>query len=54
MEKWKIPVEIDLAKIAVVGGMALSVWLASVCGEGETLFLIIPAGIAYLFKGGAK
>ena len=45
----KIAVEIDLAKIAVIAGMALSVWLASVCGEGETLFLIIPAGLAYIF-----
>lgn len=45
----KIAVEIDVAKVLVVAGMALSVMLASVCGEGETLFLIIPAGLAYLF-----
>ena len=45
----KIAVEIDFGKLLVVAGMALSVWLASVCGEGETLFLIVPAGLAYLF-----
>lgn len=50
----KIAVKIDMAKIAVMAGMAISVLLASICGEGETLFLIIPAGIAFLFKGGAK
>lgn len=45
----KIAVEIDFGKVLVVAGMAVSVWLASICGEGETLFLIIPAGFAYLF-----
>lgn len=45
----KVAVEIDLGKVLVVAGMAVSVWLASICGEGETLFLIIPAGLAYLF-----
>lgn len=45
----KVAVEIDLGKVLVVAGMAVSVWLASICGEGETLFLIIPACLAYLF-----
>lgn len=49
MNDWKVAVELDLKKIVVIGGIALCVWLASICGEGETLFLIIPAGLAYLF-----
>lgn len=49
MNKYKIAIEIDIMKLLVVAGMAVSVWLASICGEGETLFLIIPAGLAYLF-----
>lgn len=47
----KIAVEIDLMKLVVIAGMALSTWLASICGEGETLLIIIPAGIAYLVGG---
>ena len=49
MKDWKIAVEIDLGKVLAVVGMAVSVWLASICGEGEALLIIIPAGIAYLF-----
>ena len=50
---WKIAVEIDLKKIAVVAMMVLCTWLACKCGEGETLLFIIPAGLAYL-TGGIK
>ena len=53
MRDGKIAVEIDLKKIAVVAGMVLCTWLAGQCGEGETLLLIIPAGLAYL-TGGIK
>lgn len=48
MRDGKIAIEIDLKKLAVIAGMALSVWLSGVCGEGEVLLLIIPAGVAYV------
>lgn len=48
MRDGKIAIEIDLKKLAVIAGMVLSVWLSSVCGEGEVLLLIIPAGVAYV------
>lgn len=44
----KIAIEIDLKKLLILVGMALSIWMASICGEGETLLIIIPAGIAGL------
>lgn len=44
----KIAVEIDFGKVLVVAGMTLCTWLASLCGEGEVLFFIYPAGIGYL------
>lgn len=50
MDKWKIAIEINLMKLLIVAGMALCTWMAIVCGEGETLLIIIPAGIAYLFR----
>ena len=48
MRAGKIAIEINLKKLAVIAGMVLSVWLSGVCGEGEVLLLIIPAGISYL------
>lgn len=52
MRDGKIAIEIDLKKIMVIAGMVLSTWLASVCGQGEALMIIIPAGLAYLAGGG--
>lgn len=49
MKDWKVAIEIDFRKVLAVAGMALSVWLASICGEGETLLIIIPAGLACMF-----
>lgn len=48
MRDGKIAIEINLKKLAIIAGMVLSVWLSGVCGEGEVLLLIIPAGISYL------
>jgi len=48
MRDGKIAVEIDLKKIGVVALMAVATWLGIKCGEGETLLLIIPAGVAYV------
>lgn len=54
MRDGKIAIEINLKKLAVIAGMVLSVWLSSVCGEGEVLMLIIPAGISYLVSKEAR
>lgn len=48
MRDGKIAIEINLKKLAVIAGMVLAVWLSGVCGEGEVLLLIIPAGISCL------
>lgn len=45
----KIAIEIDVGKLLAVVVMAICVWLASICGEGETLLFIIPAGLYYIF-----
>lgn len=50
MNRWKIAVEIDLGKLLIVAGMALSIWLSTLCGDGTVLVLLIPAGIYGLFK----
>lgn len=49
MKDGKIAVEIDLHKIGWMALMALCTWLAVKCGEGETLLIIIPAGLAAIF-----
>lgn len=53
MRDGKVAVEIDLKKIGAVALMVAATWLGVKCGEGETLLLIIPAGLAYL-TGGIK
>ena len=50
MNNWKFAVEIDLKKLLIAGVMALSVWLACKIGVGESLLVIIPAGIYGLFS----
>lgn len=49
MKDYKIAVEIDLSKIAAVVGMAVCTWLSCICGEGEVLFLVLPAGLSMIF-----
>ena len=44
----KIAVEIDLGKVLAVLAMVLCVWLSILCGQGEVLFLIVPATICYV------
>lgn len=48
MRDGKIAIEIDLKKLGIIAGMALATYLGIVSGEGETLLLIIPAGVACL------
>lgn len=50
MNRWKIAIEINLMKLLIVAGMALSVWLSTICGDGTVLVLLIPAGIYGLFS----
>ena len=50
MNRWKIAIEINLMKLLIVAGMALSVWLSTICGDGTVLALLIPAGIYGLFS----
>ena len=45
MGKYTVTIEVNLKKLAIIAGMVLSVWLSGVCGEGEVLLLIIPAGL---------
>lgn len=46
----KITVEINLAKVLIVAGMALCTWLSTIIGDGTVLVLLIPAGIYGLFS----
>jgi len=46
----KIAVEINITKLMIVAGMALSVWLSTICGDGTVLVLLIPSGIYGLFS----
>lgn len=51
MRDGKIAIEIDLKKLAIVAGMTLATYLGIISGEGETLLLIIPAGLYWIVKG---
>ena len=46
----KIAVEINLANVLIVAGMALCTWVACKTGMGDALLFIIPAGIYGLFS----
>lgn len=46
----KVAIEINVTKLLIVAGMALSVWLSTICGDGTVLVLLIPAGIYGLFS----
>lgn len=46
----KVAVEIDLGKLLIVAGMALSTWLSILAKDGTVLVLLIPAGIYGLFS----
>lgn len=48
----KIAVEIDLKKLLILGGMAVSTWLSINIGCADALVMIVPAGIATLFERG--
>ena len=48
----KIAVEIDIRKLLILAGMALSTMLAIKIGCADALVMIVPAGIATLFERG--
>ena len=48
-ELMKVAIEIDLKKLAVIGVMAASTWIACKTGMGDALLFIIPGGLAILF-----
>lgn len=49
MRDGKIAIEIDLKKLAVIGVMVASTWIACKTGMGDALLFIIPGGLALLF-----
>lgn len=51
MKNGKIAIEIDLKKLCIIAAMALATYLGIISGEGETLLLIIPAGLYGIVKG---
>lgn len=51
MRDGKIAIEIDLKKLGIIAVMVLSTYLGIISGEGETLLLIIPAGLYWIVKG---
>lgn len=51
MRDGKIAIEIDLKKLAIIAVMALATYLGIISGEGETLLLIIPAGLYWIVRG---
>lgn len=51
MRDGKIAIEIDLKKLAIIAGIALATYLGIISGEGETLLLIIPAGLYWIVRG---
>lgn len=51
MDKYRVTIEINLKKLAIIAGMALATYLGIISGEGETLLLIIPAGLYWIVKG---
>lgn len=49
MKDGRIAIEIDMKKLAVIGVMAASTWIACKTGMGDALLVIIPSGLALLF-----
>lgn len=48
MRDGKIAIEIDLKKVGMIAAMAAATALALYAGMGDTLLVIIPAGLACL------
>lgn len=45
MGKYRVTIEIDLKKLAIIAGMALATYIGCRTGMGDALVVIIPAGL---------
>jgi hypothetical protein len=48
MGKYRVIIEINMKKLAIVGMMVFSAWLSCKTGMGDALLIIIPCGLACL------
>ena len=48
--RYNLTVTLNVKKMLIAAAMAFSVWLACKIGVGESLLVIIPAGIYGLFS----
>jgi hypothetical protein len=45
MRKYRVTIEINLKKLAIIAGMALATYIGCRTGMGDALVVIIPAGL---------
>lgn len=45
MGKYRVTIEINLKKLAIIAGMALATYIGCLTGMGDALVVIIPAGL---------
>ena len=45
MGKYRVTIEINLKKLAIIVGMALATYIGCRTGMGDALVVIIPAGL---------
>ena len=45
MDKYRVTIEINLKKLAIIAGMALATYIGCRTGMGDALVVIIPAGL---------
>ena len=45
MGKYRVTIEINLKKLAIIEGMALATYIGCRTGMGDALVVIIPAGL---------
>jgi hypothetical protein len=45
MGKYRVTIEINLKKLAIIAGMALATYIGCRTGMGDALVVIIPAGL---------
>ena len=45
MGKYRVTIEINMKKLAIIAGMALATYIGCRTGMGDALVVIIPAGL---------
>lgn len=45
MGKYRVTIEINLKKLAIIAGMALATYIGCRTGMGDALVVILPAGL---------